>query len=328
MSTIKTRDQVESRLKLDGAPIAEVTDGTADGFFGRRLSKHLGMEGDCIHKINRQGKLALAVTRLTCTRFVRERTAPIPSENAFSILHQLGDLERHSCWLAGRQRYSGSFSAGTVSVIDLRDNPQCEFKGPFDAVQYYIPRRALDEFAYENDAKPISTLKWARDRRDPYLSTLSNVLLSALEEERANNQLFVDQFGLSLLAHFAQTYGDLRSRDGKQEGGLAPWQERRAKEIMRTRLASNLTIADVAAECKLTPSHFARSFRRSTGVAPHEFLSQLRIDEAKRLMLSTKLPLADIALICGFGDQSYFTRVFSRSVGASPGAWRRARSEG
>ncbi|WP_461317953.1 helix-turn-helix domain-containing protein [Bradyrhizobium diazoefficiens] len=45
-------------------------------------------------------------------------------------------------------------------------------------------------------------------------------------------------------------------------------------------------------------------------------------------MLSTKLPLADIALICGFGDQSYFTRVFSRNVGASPGAWRRARSEG
>jgi len=43
---------------------------------------------------------------------------------------------------------------------------------------------------------------------------------------------------------------------------------------------------------------------------------------------STELPLADIALICGFGDQSYFTRIFSRSVGASPGAWRRARSEG
>jgi AraC family transcriptional regulator len=40
--------------------------------------------------------------------------------------------------------------------------------------------------------------------------------------------------------------------------------------------------------------------------------------------LSSTLPLADIALICGFGDQSYFTRIFTRSVGASPGAWRRA----
>ena len=307
---------------IEGADIA------SDGFFGRRLAMHLGMEGDCVHKVNRQGKLVLAITRLTCTRFVRERTAAIPSEPAFSILHQLGDLERHSCWLAGRKRYSEAFGAGTVSVIDLRDNPQCEFKGPFDAIQYYVPHRALDEFAYENGAKPISTLKWCRDRRDPYLSALSSVLLSALEEEGANNQLFVDQLAMSLLAHFAQTYGDLRSREGVQEGGLAPWQERRAKEIMRVRLASSLTIADVAAECRLTPSHFARSFRRSTGVAPHAFLSQLRIEEAKRLMTTTELPLADIALMCGFGDQSYFTRVFSRSIGTSPGAWRRTRSEG
>lgn len=324
----KARDQVESRSKRGEVAIDERAESSSDGFFGRRLATHLGMEGDCVRRINRRGKLALAVTRLTCTRFVRERTAAIPSEPAFSILHQLGDLERHSCWLAGRQRYSESFSAGTVSVIDLRDNPQCEFRGPFDAIQYYVPRRALDDFAYENDAKPIATLKWTRGRRDPYLSTLSSVLLDALEDESANNQLFVDHLGLSLLAHFAQTYGDLRSPGGIQEGGLAPWQERRAKEIMRVRLASSLTIADVAAECRLTPSHFARSFRRSTGLAPHEFLLRLRIEEAKRQMTITKLPLADIALICGFCDQSYFTRVFSRSVGTSPGAWRRARSEG
>lgn len=306
----------------------EQPDTVYDGFYGRRLSQHLGMEGDCLWRIKREGQLALAITRLTCSRFVRERTLPIPSEPAFSILHQLGDLDRHSCWLAGRPRYSAAFGAGTVSVIDLRDNPQCEFRGPFDAVQYYVPRKALDEFAYEHGAKPVPTLKWSRDQRDPFLSTLSSVLLSAVQEDATTNQLFVDHIGLSLLAHFAQSYGGLRARDGQSQGGLAPWQERRAKEIMFARLASHLTISDVAAECQLTPSHFARAFRRSTGVAPHEFLSQLRIDEAKRLMLTTKLPLADVALICGFGDQSYFTRVFSRNVGASPGAWRRARSEG
>jgi AraC family transcriptional regulator len=312
------------------AKLMSTTKKTSDadeGFYGRRLSQHLGMEGDCLLRIKREGQLALAATRLTCSRFVRQRTAALPSEPAFSILHQLGDLERHSCWLAGQPRYSGAFGAGTVSVINLMDNPQCEFRGPFDAVQFYVPRSALDEFAREHCAKPVDTLNWNRDQRDPYLSTLSSVLLSAVEQEPTTNQLFVDQIGFSLLAHFAQTYGGMRQQESTGGGGLAPWQERRAKEIMRARLASGLTIADLAAECKLTPSHFARSFRRSIGVAPHDFLSQLRVDEAKRLMLSTKLPLADIALICGFGDQSYFTRVFSRSVGTSPGAWRRARSE-
>ncbi|TCU80642.1 AraC family transcriptional regulator [Bradyrhizobium sp. R2.2-H] len=297
-----------------------------DGFFGKRLSQHLGMEGDCLLQVKRHEKLALAATHLTCPSFLRGRTAPIPSEPAYSILHQLGDLDRHACWLTGRPRYSGSFGAGTVSVIDLMDNPQCEFRGPVDAIQYYVPYQALDEFAYENGAKPVSTLAWKRDARDPFLSTLSSILLTAIEQDPSTDQLFVDHLGLSLLAHFAQTYGGMRRRNGTAEGGLAPWQERRAKEIMRVRLSSNLTIADVAAECKLTPSHFARSFRRSTGVAPHQYLSQLRIEEAKRMMLTTKLPLADIALICGFADQSYFTRVFSRSVGASPGAWRRDRT--
>lgn len=306
----------------------EPSDCAPEGFYGRRLSQHLGMDGDCLWRISRKGHLALAVTRLTCSRFVRERTAPLPAEAAFSILHQLGDLDRHSCWLAGRPHYSGACSAGSVSVIDLRDSPQFEFDGPFDAIQYYVPQKALDEFAHEHRARPVATLKWQRNQRDPFLSTLSSLLLSAVEQDRATNQLFVDQIGLSLIAHFAQAYGGLRVGEANSNGGLAPWQERRAKEIMQSRLASQLTIANIAAECRLTPSHFARAFRRSTGVAPHEYLLRLRIEEAKRLMLSTALALVDIGLICGFGDQSYFTRVFSRTVGMSPGAWRRARSAG
>jgi AraC family transcriptional regulator len=306
----------------------EEPDKLSGGYFGRRVSQHLGMQGDCLLRIKRQGQLALAVTRLTCSRAGRGRMEAIPSEPAFSILHQLSLLERHSCGLGGRAGYSGSFGGETVCVINLMDPCPYEFEGPLEAVQYYVPRKALDEFAHEHGAKPVSTLKWSRNRRDPILSTLSGVLLNAVEQDQTTNQLFIDQIGLSLLAHFAQAYGGMRMGERASGGGLAPWQERRAKEIMRARHASQLTIADVAAECRLTPSHFSRLFRRSTGVAPHEFLSQLRIDEAQRLMLNTKLPLADIALICGFGDQSHFTRVFSRSIGASPGAWRKARAEG
>ncbi len=93
---------------------------------------------------------------------------------------------------------------------------------------------------------------------------------------------------------------------------------------MHSRLAVRLTIADIARECRLTPSYFAKAFRRTTGTSPHRYLTHIRVQEAKGLLLSSTLPLADIALICGFGDQSYFTRVFTRSVGASPGSWRRA----
>lgn len=303
-------------------------DSCANGFFGPRIGAHLQMQSESLLEIRRKDKLTLAATRLTCPKITRAKTTSIPCEPAFSILHQLGDLDRHACWLAGRPRYSGAFGAGTVSVTNLMDNPQCEFHGPMDALQYYVPKAALDDFAYEHGSSPITTLKWDRQQRDPFVSTLSSLLLTAVKEDRATNQFFIDHVVLSLMAHFAHAYGGMRARGAVAEGGLAPWQLQRAKEIMRARLATALTIGDVAAECRLTPSHFARAFRRSAGIAPHQYLSQLRIEEAKRLMTTTQLPLADIALISGFGDQSYFTRVFSRHVGSSPGAWRRAVSDG
>jgi AraC family transcriptional regulator len=303
-------------------------DATESGLLGKQLEGQLGISSRSLLTMKQDGQLVLTAARLTCPHFFRERTAALSPAPAFSILYQLGDLDRHSCSLAGSPPYSATCRAGGVTVVDLRHDPHCELQGPFDALHYYVPSRTLDEFAQEHGASRIETLSWNSNRQDPFVSTLSNVLLAAVEQDRVANELFLDQLALSLLAHFAQTYGGMRIRGASVEGGLAPWQESRAKEMMRARFASKLTIADVAADCRLTASHFARAFRKTTGVAPHKYLSDLRIEEAKRVMLMTKLPLADTALICGFGDQSYFTRVFSRTVGCSPGTWRRNNSEG
>jgi AraC family transcriptional regulator len=303
-------------------------DPAESGLLGKQLEGQLGISTTSLLTMKHRGQLALTAARLTCSRFFRERSAALSPAPAFSIFYQLGDLDRHSCSLPGSPPYSAACRAGSVTVVDLRDDPHCEFRGPFDALHYYVPTRALDEFAREHGASRIATLSWNTDRQDPFVSTLSNVLLAAVAQDRLANELFLDQLALSLLAHFAQTYGGMRIRSAAAEGGLAPWQERRAQEMMRARFASKLTIADVAAECRLTASHFARAFRKTTGVAPHKYLSDLRIEEAKRVMLTTKLPLADTALICGFGDQSYFTRVFSRAVGCSPGTWRRNNADG
>ncbi len=141
-------------------------------------------------------------------------------------------------------------------------------------------------------------------------------------QSTGSNTLLIDQLAICLLTHVAEVYGGPGCAEERTSGRLAPWQERRAKEIMSARLASELTISQLASECRLTASHFARAFRRSTGVAPQRYLMQLRVDEAKRHLAAAHLPLSDIALICGFGDQSHLTRVFKQLVGMPPGAWR------
>jgi AhpD family alkylhydroperoxidase len=107
-------------------------------------------------------------------------------------------------------------------------------------------------------------------------------------------------------------------------GGLAPWQVRRTEQILSENLDGEVTLAHLASECRLSVGHFARAFKQTTGQPPHRWLLAQRVEHAKRLLLTSALPLANIAPACGFADQSHFTRVFSQMVGAGPGAWRRA----
>ncbi|HEY2048904.1 MAG TPA: AraC family transcriptional regulator [Caulobacteraceae bacterium] len=108
-------------------------------------------------------------------------------------------------------------------------------------------------------------------------------------------------------------------------GGLAPWQAKRAEELMLKNLAEDLRLADVAAACELSAAHFSRSFHKTFGAPPYRWLQTRRIERAKTLLADSKRPLAEIALECGFTEQSHFTKVFTRLVGVSPGAWRRLR---
>ena len=111
----------------------------------------------------------------------------------------------------------------------------------------------------------------------------------------------------------------------KWSGGLAPWQARRAEELMVKNLAEDLRLADVAQACELSAAHFSRSFHKTFGAPPYRWLQTRRIERAKGLLGDTSRSLAEIALECGFTEQSHFTKVFTRLVGVSPGAWRRLR---
>jgi AraC-like DNA-binding protein len=128
-------------------------------------------------------------------------------------------------------------------------------------------------------------------------------------------------FALELL----KRHSPLSPSRERWSGGLAPWQARRAEELMLKNLAEDLRLADVAQACELSAAHFSRSFHKTFGAPPYRWLQTRRIERAKSLLNDTRRPLADIALECGFTEQSHFTKVFTRLVGVSPGAWRRLR---
>lgn len=97
---------------------------------------------------------------------------------------------------------------------------------------------------------------------------------------------------------------------------------RRVREVLHDRACEALTMASIAADAGVHPVYLARAFRRFFGCTPAEYVRQCRVERAAVLVRAGRLALAEIALACGFVDQSHFTRAFARTFAASPGAYR------
>jgi AraC family transcriptional regulator len=110
-------------------------------------------------------------------------------------------------------------------------------------------------------------------------------------------------------------------------GGLAPWQIVRVRTYIEAHLDSAIRIRDLATITRLSVGHFSRSFTRCVGVTPGAYIAGCRLARAQNLMLMTDEPLSQIALACGFYDQSDLARVFRRHLGTSPNTWRRRHKE-
>ncbi|HEY0104632.1 MAG TPA: AraC family transcriptional regulator [Rhizomicrobium sp.] len=118
-------------------------------------------------------------------------------------------------------------------------------------------------------------------------------------------------------AAFALAGGQAKS------AGLAPWQVKRAKALFESHLRDGIAVGRLAEACGLSRSHFSHAFKASTGASPHGWLIARRVEKAGEMLRAQALPLTEVALACGFSDQSHLTRLFRRATGVTPRAWRR-----
>lgn len=107
---------------------------------------------------------------------------------------------------------------------------------------------------------------------------------------------------------------------------LAPWQVSLAQSFMIKHLSEPLHLPELARMCRLSPTYFVRAFANTVGMAPYAWFVDRRVAQAQILLADSKLPLAQIALDCGFSDQAHFTKAFGKATGTTPARWRRGQS--
>ena len=109
-------------------------------------------------------------------------------------------------------------------------------------------------------------------------------------------------------------------------GGLAPWQVRRATEMMMESEDARVPLVELAAAVGLSPFHFCRAFKHATGVAPHRHQALQRLERAKDLLAGTRLSILEVAMSVGYDSTQGLSRLFQRELGISPVQWRRQHS--
>jgi transcriptional regulator GlxA family with amidase domain len=126
------------------------------------------------------------------------------------------------------------------------------------------------------------------------------------------------------MAHFQQNSARTTVTESRKKatGGLTPWRENLAKQLILDRLGETVEVGELARACALSRSHFSRAFKCSTGLSPQDWIRHQRIALAKQLIQDTDLSLTQISLECGFCDQAHFCHIFTRSEGINPFAWR------
>jgi AraC family transcriptional regulator len=301
----------------------------ADDAYGRRLGEKFGVE-DVPYIVTRSLRSAeIAVTELRSDNPLDRLSDPIVREDAYALSLLLRDAPNTSYWEDGRQVAMNTLRAGECRIHDLRRSPQVLVDKPWHALVFYLPRTALDALADDANVPRISELQYQPGVGvlDATVRSLCPLLLPALRAPEQVSRVFMDHLTLAMVAHVAQTYGGMQPSSRFIEGGLAPWQERRSKDMLAGDLTGATSLHEIARTCGLSVSHFSRAFRRSTGSSPHAWLLHMRVEAAKAMLRRREEPLSMIALACGFADQSHFTRVFTRRVGLSPGAWRKYLSD-
>lgn len=157
---------------------------------------------------------------------------------------------------------------------------------------------------------------------DLHIEHIGLSLLRELQSEGLGGHLYVESLANVLTVHLLRHYSVSGQTVRKFTGGLSQSQLRRSIEYIKDNFEQDLTLTQIAASVNISPYHFARGFKQSTGLAPHQYLTTQRMERAKMLLSVTRLPVAEVAQRVGFSNQSHFSAQFRRATGMTPKGYR------
>jgi AraC family transcriptional regulator len=216
---------------------------------------------------------------------------------------------------------------GNICIIPAGQTFQARLEGESEHLALYVDPSLLLHAAPEaHSSTGIEVLESCRDN-DPVISNVAFALLAELKaaengEGPLSGRLYTESLANVLAVHLLRHYTALGAEGPRFSGGLTGRRLRRVTEFIAANYSRDVSLTELSAAAEMSPFHFAREFKRSTGTTPHQYLIKYRIDRAKALLAESKMPLVEVGFRSGFSHQSHFTRLFHKLTGTTPQSYR------
>lgn len=244
----------------------------------------------------------------------------------YLIVLQLKGATRLRWRIEGRSE-AGTGVIGAVSFIPAGAGFRLFGESATDTAHIYVRHQLLDEIAAELGPTESGgcVLAPCLAVRDPMLEQLASGCVSALEQPGVLSSTYVDHLAWAMAAHLVRSRSTRFEWTPRAAVGMSRPKLERVRDYVAAHLEQGIALGDLARVAALSPTYFARSFKRALGMAPYQYVLNMRVEKVKTLLRSDAHTLAEIAALCGFCHQEHMTRVFRRMLGLTPGDYRAGR---
>lgn len=228
-----------------------------------------------------------------------------------------------------RRRASGPWHdvelrPGDVSLLNSGEPTRWEWSSDIEVVHVYVDASRLESTCRDMFDREVSELELddALKADDPHLYNASMMLAGEANRSRPGHTLLADALALQLRVLLLRNHANMVFKESPHRGGLTLRQQQHALDYIRDNLDRNLSLDNLARSAGLSTYHFARQFRVTFHVSPHQFVMEQRLERAQEMLRRTTSSLTDIAAECGFADASHLIRVFKKHCQMTPGQFR------
>ena len=221
-------------------------------------------------------------------------------------------------WLDGTIQHERR-NKGDIAIIPSNVTHRCNWNnlGEFGilAVEPALLKQVSQDLV---DSDRIFLIPQFMNEQDGLIQGIFLTLKDELESHKIAGSLLIDSLKTTLAIHLLRKYCSTKPKLFSYKDGLSKSQFERVTEYINEHLDADLKVVELAAIASISPYHFIRLFRKTTGKTPHQYILQQRIEKARYLLHHSQLGISEIAASVGFCDQSHFTKYFKRSTGFTP----------